>query len=97
MKTKKVYPFIHVGDFSNGREIMLDAREVAYYLPADEEDEDGNPLGYVVGLKSGKELILSADVDQEVYPGENVVTLIDSVLYSHFWHDNEDSVPEDDE
>ena len=97
MTTKKVYPFIHVGNFANGEEVMIDAREICFYHPTPEKDTDGTPLGYVVGLRSGKELTLCADVDQEIYPGENLVTLIDSVLYSHFWHDNEDSTPDENE
>ena len=98
MATKKVYPFIHVGSFVNGEEVMIDAREVCFYYPAPSAKKaDGTPIAYVVGLRSGKELTLRADVDQRVYSGENLATLIDSVLYSHFWHDNEDSTPDEDE
>lgn len=98
MATKKVYPFIHVCSFVNGEKVMIDAREVCFYYPAPSvKKADGNPIAYVVGLRSGKELTLCVDVDQEVYPGEDLVTLIDSVLYSHFWHDNEDSMPDEDE
>lgn len=96
MATKKIYPFINAGNFANGEEVMIDAREVCFYYPTPDKDVDGTPLGYVVGLRSGKELTLRAGVDQEVYPGENLVMLIDSVLDSHFWHDNEDSTPDKD-
>lgn len=34
MAKKKVYPFIHVGSFVNGEEVMIDAREVCFYYPA---------------------------------------------------------------
>ena len=98
MATKKVYPFIYVGSFVNGEYVMIDAREVCFYYPAPSAKKaDGTPIAYVVGLRSGKELTLRADVDQRVYSGENLATLIDSVLYSHFWHDNEDSTPDEDE
>ena len=98
MATKKVYPFIYVGSFVNGEYVMLVAREVCFYYPSPSAQKaDGTPIAYVVGLRSGKELTICADVDQKVYSGENLVTLIDSVLYSHYWHDNEDSMPDDDE
>ena len=98
MATKKVYPFIWVGSFVNGEYVMIDAREVCFYYPAPSAKKaDGTPIAYVVCLRSGKELTLRADVDQRVYSGENLATLIDSVLYSHYWHDNEDSMPDEDE
>ena len=98
MATKKVYPFIYVGSFVNGEYVMIDAREVCFYYPSPSAKKaDGTPIAYVVGLRSGKELTICADVDQKVYSVENLVSLIDSVLYSHYWHDNEDSMPDDDE
>ena len=98
MATKKVYPFIWVGSFVNGEYVMIDAREVCFYYPAPSvKNADGKPIAYVVGLRSGKELTICVDVNQKVYPGENLVSLIDSVLCSHFWHDNEDSAPDKDE
>lgn len=94
MKTKKVYPFLNAALYASGDEVCVDAREVEGFVVRD-KDEDGSALSVEVWMKSGREILLSADVDQEVYPGENLVTLIDTVQYSHWWHDNEDSDPEE--
>lgn len=40
---------------------------------------------------------LYLNLDQEVYPGDDLITAIDMVQYSHFWHDNEDSTPNENE
>lgn len=50
-----------------------------------------------VGFKSGKEIDMYLGVDEECYPDDNLITAIDMVQYSHFWHDNEDSTPNEDE
>ena len=98
MATKKVYPFIYVGSFVNGEYVMIDAREVCFYYPAPSAKKaDGTPIAYVVGLRSGKELTLRADVDQRVYYGENLATLIKYYIYKHYRNDNEYSIPDDDE
>lgn len=74
--------------------VMLDAREIEVYREDRSNDENG-PDCVTVYMKPGRELTLSNDVDQEVCHGENLCTLIDSVHCSHFWHDNEDSAPEE--
>lgn len=96
MKTKKVYPFLNAALYVTGDEMMFDAREVEGYVVRN-KDANGMALSVEVWMKSGRTMLLSAMVDEEVYPGENLVTLIDSVHYSHFWHDNEDSSPSDED
>lgn len=68
------------------------AREVAYYHHEKDLDEDLDVV--TVGFKSGKEIDMDLKLDEEVYPDDNLVTAIDMVQYSHFWHDNEDSTPD---
>ena len=50
-----------------------------------------------VGFKSGNEMNLYLALDPELYPEDNLITRIDMVQYSHYWHDNEDSLPDEDE
>ena len=100
MATKKVYPFIHAriaedDEALEGHVITFDAREVAYYHRHEELDESEDIV--TVGFKSGKEIPMYLGLDEEYYPGDNLITAIDMVQYSHFWHDNEDSTPGDDE
>lgn len=100
MATKKIYPFINAKMFditnqSDGMNVVFDAREVEsyQYWTLDDDDKDESVK---VNFKSGNDMYLYLSLNQEVYPGENLVTLIDSVLDSHFWHDNEDSTPDKD-
>lgn len=100
MATKKVYPFIHAriaedNEALEGHVITFDAREVAYYHRHEESDESEDIV--TVGFKSGKEIPMYLGLDEEYYPGDDLITAIDMVQYSHFWHDNEDSTPGDDE
>ena len=102
MATKKVYPFIHAKrwdkDLVDNVNVLFDAREVESYsfypLKDDDIEEDDVVIVY---FKSGREMTLYLDLDQELYPGDNLITAIDMVQYSHFWHDNEDSIPGKDE
>ena len=98
MATKKNYPFItakmfDITDEIDGMNVVFDAREVESYQYWTLDDEDESVK---VNFKSGKDMNLYLELDQEEYPGENLVTLIDSVQDSHFWHDNEDSTPDKD-
>lgn len=98
MATKKNYPFItakmfDITDEIDGMNVVFDAREVESYQYWTLDDEDESVK---VNFKSGKDMYLYLELDQEEYLGENLVTLIDSVLDSHFWHDNEDSTPDKD-
>ena len=100
MATKKVYPFITAEGINmeddGHRVVTFDAREVeSYELWKGEEDEDETCV--IVNFKSGKEMDLYLNLDPELYPGDNLITRIDMVQYSHFWHDNEDSIPGEDE
>lgn len=100
MATKKVYPFIQAriaedDEAIEGHVITFDAREVAYYHRHEESDESEDIV--TVGFKSGKEIPMYLGLDEEYYPGDDLITAIDMVQYSHFWHDNEDSTPGDDE
>lgn len=99
MATKKVYPFIHAKMFDledniDGKDVVFDAREVESYefWQGEEEDECVK-----VNFKSGKKMTLYLALDPELYPGDNLITAIDMVQYSHFWHDNEDSLPDEGE
>lgn len=99
MATKKVYPFIHakmfdLEDNNDGKDVVFDAREVESYefWAGEEEDECVK-----VNFKSGKKMDLYLTLDPELYPGDNLITRIDMVQYSHYWHDNEDSMPDEDE
>ena len=100
MATKKVYPFIHArmaedNEALEGHVITFDAREVAYYHRNEESDDNGDIV--TVGFKSGKEIPMYLGLDEEFYPDDNLFTRIDMVQYSHFWHDNEDSTPNENE
>ena len=100
MATKKVYPFIQAriaedDEALEGHVITFDAREVAYYHRHEESDESEDIV--TVGFKSGKEIDMYFGLDEECYPDDNLITRIDLAQYSHFWHDNEDSTPGDDE
>ena len=100
MATKKVYPFIHakmfdLEDNSDGKDVVFDAREVESYEFLQGEEEDCACV--TVNFKSGREMCLYQTLDPELYPGDNLITAIDMVQYSHFWHDNEDSLPDEDE
>ena len=103
MATKKVYPFITakisaIDDYGNiqHRKITFDAREVAYYHHYEELDDEEDDV-VKVGFKSGNEMNLYLALDPELYPEDNLITRIDMVQYSHFWHDNEDFIPDEDE
>lgn len=102
MATKKVYPFIHATmwnpDFDEGENVVFDAREVESYsgFSSDADKYDDDDL-ISVRFKSGTELGIYLGLDQEIYPGDNLITAIDKVQYSHFWHDNEDSAPDEGE
>lgn len=99
MATKKVYPFIHAKIFednNDGKDVVFDAREVESYELWQEDDEDESEC-VQVNFKSGREMCLYLELDQELYPGDNLITAIDMVQYSHFWHDNEDSTPDEEE
>ena len=100
MATKKVYPFIHakmfdLEDNNDRKDVVFDAREVeSYEFWQGEEDEDECVK---VNFKSGNEMTLYLALDEDMYLGDNLITAIDMVLYSHFWHDNEDSIPDENE
>ena len=99
MATKKVYPFIQAriaedDEALEGHVITFDAREVAYYHRHEESDESEDIM--TVGFKSGKEIPMYLGLNEEYYPGDNLITAIAMVQYSHFWHDNEDSLPDED-
>ena len=99
MATKKVYPFIHAKIFednNDGKDVVFDAREVESY-ELWQEDDEGESECVQVNFKSGREMCLYLELDQELYPGDNLITAIDMVQYSHFWHDNEDSTPDEEE
>ena len=101
MATKKVYPFIHakifdLEDNNDRKDVVFDAREVeSYEFWQGEEDEEDECVK--VNFKSGNEMTLYADLDPDMYPDDNLFTRIDMVQYSHYWHDNEDSIPDEDE
>ena len=102
MATKKVYPFIHAKMFDledniDGKDVVFDAREVESYEFWQGEEEEADGACATVNFKSGKKMNLYLALDQEVYPGDNLITAIDMVQYSHFWHDNENCIPDEDE
>ena len=101
METKKVYPFIHARRWDKNLvdnvNVVFDAREVESYSFYPSNDDDIEDDAVTVCFKSGKEITLYLGLDQELYPGDDLITRIDMVQYSHFWHDNEDSTPGDDE
>lgn len=102
MATKKVYPFIRARRWDKNLvdnvNVVFDAREVesySFYMRKDDDIEEDDVV--IVYFKSGREMTLYLALDQELYPGDNLITAIDMVQYSHFWHDNEDSTPDEDE
>lgn len=101
MKTKKVYPFINAQMCGDGLEdrknVVFDAREVESYESWPHDDNEEADECVQVNFKSGSTMCLYLKLDQELYPGDNLITAIDMVQYSHFWHDNEDSAPDDNE
>ena len=101
MAIKKIYPFIRakmfdLEDNNDRKDVVFDAREVEsceFWV-----DEDGEEDECVkVNFKSGKQMNLYLALDSELYPNYNLKTAIGMVQYSHFWHDNDDSIPDDDE
>lgn len=102
MATKKVYPFItarlFAGDSKRLEEhnISFDAREVAYYHYYEDFDSEEEDI-VTVGFKSGKEIDMYLGIDEELNFCDNLTTAINKVQYSHFWHDNEDSTPNENE
>ena len=102
MATKKIYPFITAEGINmendGHRVVTFDAREVESYKywRTDENKIEEKQL-VEVNFKSGNRIRLELELDQELYPGDNLITRIDMVQYSHFWHDNEDSLPDEDE
>ena len=102
MATKKIYPFITAEGLNmendGHRVVTFDAREVESYKywRTDENKIEEKQL-VEVNFKSGNRIRLELELDQELYPGDNLITRIDMVQYSHFWHDNEDSIPDEDE
>lgn len=97
MATKKVYPFITAEDEGH-RIVTFDAREVESYEYGKTEENKMNGTQLVkVNFKSGTHIYMELKLDQEMYPGDNLITAIDMVQYSHFWHDNEDSTPDEEE
>lgn len=102
MATKKVYPFIHAEMFdlegnNDRKNVVFDAREVESYESWSSKDDEDEKECVQVNFKSGRKMSLYMELDQELYPGDNLITAIDMVQYSHFWHDNEDSIPDEDE
>lgn len=102
MATKKVYPFIHAKMFDfedniDGKDVVFDAREVESYEFWQGEGEEADGACMTVNFKSGKKMTLYLALDQVFHPGDNLITRIDKVQHSHFWHDNEDSIPDEDE
>lgn len=102
MATKKVYPFItaqicDLEDNSDRKNVVFDAREVESYESWPSEGNEEADECVQVNFKSGRSMGLYLELDQELYPDDNLITAIDMVQYSHFWHDNEDSAPDDNE
>ena len=98
MAINKVYPFIRAKMFdpegnNNRKDVLFDAREVeSYEFWEGEEYEDGACVK--VNFKSGNQMTLFQDIDEDMYPDDNLTSVIDNVRYSHFWHDNVDSLPD---
>ena len=102
MATKKVYPFINaqifdLEDNNDKKNVVFDAREVESYESWSSKDDEDESECVQVNFKSGRTMCLYLELDQEFYPDDNLITRIDMVQYSHFWHDNEDSAPDDNE
>ena len=100
MATKKVYPFIHAKIFdlegnNDRKDVLFDAREGESYELWEEGGEDDDYV--TVNFKSGREMTLYLALDEDMYPDDDLSSAISNVQYSHFWHDNEDSIPEEDE
>lgn len=99
MATKKAYPFIIAriaedNEALEGHVITFDARDVAYYHRHDQSYNDKDIV--TVGFKSGKEIDMYLKLGADPFY-ENLAFAIDKVQSSHFWNDNEDSTPGDDE
>lgn len=100
MAINKVYPFIYAriaedNEVIENHIITFDAREVAYFHRYKKLDDNNDIV--TVGFKSGKEINMYLRLDEELYPNDNLITAIDMVQYSHFWHDNEDYLLDEDE
>ena len=106
MAIKKVYPFIHAMKWDkegkeNCQDVVFDAREVESYIFWEfDDDDDYDDVSeedevVTVRFKSGNEITLYRVLDQLLHPGDNLITAIDKVQYSHFWHDNEDFIPDE--
>lgn len=101
MAINKVYPFIRakmsdLEDNNDGKDVVFDAREVeSYEFWKGEEELDEACV--TVNFKSGRSKCLYLERDQELYPEDNLIKVIDMVQCYNFWHDNEDSAPDNNE
>ena len=97
MLTDRVYPFIHakifdLEDNNDRKDVVFDAREVESYELWEEGGGDEDEC-VKVNFKSGREMTLYLELDQDMYPDYDLASAIDNVQYTHFWHDNVRPLP----
>lgn len=99
--TNEGFPFINCVDWTDGRRVRLDAREIEGYME-NSHTERAKGEGYYIGgeeyvtvwLKSGREIKLCAlldgdtDTNMELYGTDDLCTRIDNVQRMAYWQGN---------
>ena len=78
---EKRYPVDLIGcDTPRKKEFFFDGKTVEYYTREEDDDDDLVELHFV----SGHVVEVFNELDEELYPGENVVTLVDGCICRYF-------------
>lgn len=63
---------------ADGKEICIDAYRIECYTQVEPDSGD-----FVeITMYSGKQLVLSDELDQDLYEGDSLTTLLDTILWS---------------
>lgn len=63
---------------TDGKDICIDAYRIESYTQVETDSVDC----VEVTMYSGKQLVLSDELDQDLYEGDSLTTLLDSILWS---------------
>ena len=78
---EKRYPDERIGcDTPKNKEFFFDANTVEYYTQEEDDDDDLVELHFV----SGHVVEVFNELDEDLYPGESVVTMVDDCICRYF-------------
>lgn len=63
---------------ADGKEICIDAYRIECYTQVEPDSGDN----VEITMYSGKQLVLSDELDHDLYEGDSLTTLLDSILWS---------------